>query len=385
MRKWLRKSCRPIVCALFFSSLGYSATPMQFVQAFIVSRINYSAVASDSSKILSSGDTAQLSLVLAVRLNGLYSPTYLTPMHDVVLNGDTISSDRIAKWEDFEKRQPLIRWYAILPEKTDTIYTNTPTKIDPWARIHYREIPIPEWNDKWFVELKSLPSIETYFPGTVHFKVSVAFGREFVSTPGIESRFVVRGYDYGGLSDEVLRISVRASTGNLFADNLMCFRNVPFIANAGGWNDYWSDHQTVNWIGGNFGSFIVRAAELGGRPMINYFGKLPLPERNSYKVTDYFSWLATIENGVYCLVGSGKGAEINRYVFGVGDFIFKKDKFVVLYQDRSPLESKEAGRPNALLDISDLVITVEKGSLEVKTLSEAIGDSVALIHWNKRW
>ncbi|PIS27302.1 MAG: hypothetical protein COT43_11265 [Candidatus Marinimicrobia bacterium CG08_land_8_20_14_0_20_45_22] len=358
---------------------------MQFVQAHIVSRINYSEVTSDSNRILSSSDALQMSLVLAMRLDGLYSPTYLTPMRDIVLSGDTISSNRIAKWEDFERSQPLIRWYAILPEKTDTVYTNTPTKIDPWARIQYREIPIPEWNDKWLVELKSLPSFSDYFPGTIRFKVSVAFGREFVSTPGKESRFVVRGYDYGGLSDEVLRVSVRASTGNRFADNLMIFRNVPFIANAGGWNDYWSDHQTVNWIGGNFGSFIVRAAELGGRPLINYFGKLPMPERNSYKVTDYYSWLATIENGVYCLVGNGKGAEIDRYTFGVGDFIFHKDKFVVLFQDRSPLESEEAGCPNALLDVSDLVITSEKGSLEVKTLSEAIGDSVSLIHWNKRW
>ncbi|MDD5766732.1 MAG: hypothetical protein PHW79_10875, partial [Candidatus Marinimicrobia bacterium] len=237
--KWLRISYNALFYALFLSKFGYSEMPMQFVQAHIVSRIDYSEFASDSGRILSADDAAQLSLVLAVRLNGLYSPTYLTPMRDFILSGDTIQHDRIAKWEDFERNKPLIRWYVILPEKTDTIYTNMPTKIDPWARIHYREIPIPEWNDKWLVELKSLPLFDDYFPGTIRFKVSVVFGREFVSTPGKESRFVVRGYDYGGLSDEVLRVSVRASTGNRFADNLMIFQNVPFIENAGGWNDYW--------------------------------------------------------------------------------------------------------------------------------------------------
>lgn len=74
----------------------------------------------------------------------------------------------------------------------------------PWARIKYCEVPIPEWNNRWSVSLKSLNNIDNFFPGTLWFKAEIAFQSQFVSTPGVESRYIVMSGDYGGLSKDVL-------------------------------------------------------------------------------------------------------------------------------------------------------------------------------------
>ncbi|MBL7135697.1 MAG: hypothetical protein ISS81_03770 [Candidatus Marinimicrobia bacterium] len=357
---------------------------IEFRKLNIVTIINNESIATDQSRIVELGDVVRLYLVLEARVDDYFSSIYISPINSISIAGDTIPYNRIRPWDFLGYSDPLIRFYKVEPDKLDTVYMNNFKSLLPWARIKYCEVPIPEWNNRWSVSMKSLNNIDNFFPGTLWFKAEIAFQGQYVSTPGVESRYIVMSGDYGGLSKDVFKLTMKGRSGNRFVDYLLTFRNLPYIENTGSWNNYWEEHQTVEWIGGDLQTFIVRAAELAGRPLIKYIHKIPLPEINFYEVTDYYSRMTFLSLGNYITL-DGEPVYLNKYAYNVGDFIVKGSKCAVMYKDRSPIDSKARGSPNRRLDEADLVLLVNKKSMEIVPLGEAFDDSLILIRWKVRW
>ncbi|RKY52322.1 MAG: hypothetical protein DRP89_07870 [Candidatus Neomarinimicrobiota bacterium] len=372
-----------IVCLFLIFSFETIAQ-IDFRNIHIVSQVNNEKVATDKSRIVDSGDVVRLYLVLEARVEDLFSSIYITLINSISIAGDTVPRTRIKVWNFLEQSNPLIRWYRVEPEKLDTVYMNNFNNLLPWARVKYCEVPIPEWNDRWSVLLKSLNNVDDFSPGTIWFKAEIAFQGQFVSTPGVESRYIVMSGDYGGLSEDVFRLTVKGRSGNRFVDYLLTFRNIPYIENTGSWNNCWEEHQTVEWIGGDLQTFIVRAAELAGRPLIKYLNKIPVPELNFFEITDYYSRMALLSSGNYITMND-EPVYLNKYAFDIGDFIVKGSNCAIMYKDRSPVSSKAGGNPNRRLDESDLILQVNKRSMEIVPIGEALGDSLILIRWKKRW
>jgi hypothetical protein len=276
------------------------AESLDFRKLEIVSNLNHSEYAQGGHCIAEGDDKIQLSLSLTVRVGDLFSEIYITPVAGLIIGGDTIPVVRLKPWKFFENRPPLIRWYLILPAELDTVYRNSLLNLSPWAQIEYREIPLPAWNDQWSVTVNDLAEYEKLFPGTVRLKAEVAFRGQFVSSPGIESRYEILTGDYGGLSENVFRLSIKGQTGNLFLDNLLMFRNLPYIANSNSWNGFWSNHQAKCWIGGDLLNFVYMASEMAGRPLLEYYHKLPLPPDNTYDLTDYYRQEVYYAGGNIC-------------------------------------------------------------------------------------
>jgi len=378
MRKWAN-------IGLILLSLGMiEAAPLDLRKLEIVSNLNNAEYTRNEACIAEGNDKIELSLVLSARIENLFSEIFITPNSGLIMNGDTIPVERLRPWDFFNNQKPLIRWYLILPAKTDTVYRNSALMMTQWAQVTYKEIPIQEWNDRWAVNVSELKNGAQLFPGTVWFKAELAFHGQFIATPGIESRYRIASRDYGGLSDTVFRLSRKGQTGNRFLDNLLMFQNLPFIANPNSWNGYWSDHQTKCWIGGDLRNFIYFAAELAGRPMLEYYGKLPLPPMNAFDITDYYGQEARYEDGFY-LMRNTKQVPIDSRYFGPGDFIINRYQIAVLVSDQSPNDTTFITMPNRCLDGADLVLMNRGGALKLFPLREALGDTIQLIRWRKRW
>jgi len=360
-----------------------SATEIDFRKLKIVTDLNNEKYARNGPCIAGDHDIIKLSLVLSARVEKLFSEIYITSENGLIMAGDTVQTDRIKKWEDFASKKPLIRWYLILPTRLDTVYRNTPEMRTQWAQVIYEEIPIAEWNDQWTVNVADLNVKQQLFPGTAWFKAEIAFRGQFAATPGIENRYRVASGDYGGLSPKVFRLSVKSKTGNRFLDNLLIFRNLPYIANSNSWNGYWSDHQTKQWIGGDLMTFTYFAMELAGRSSLSYFGKLPMPPSNAFEATEYFE-LESHYRGGFFLMNRTEPIVIDQINFGLGDFVANRYQFAILARDRNPDEANRE-MPNRRLDEADLVLMNRGGALEMIPLREALGDTLTLVRWRKRW
>lgn len=370
---------------LILLSLGtLTAAPMDFRKLEIVCNSNNSRYAQTGSVIANSRDEITLALVLSARVEKLYSEIYISPVNGLIMANDTIPPDRLRNWDYFKTGNPVIRWYLILPANLDTVYRNTPKMRSQWAQVIYREIPIPEWNNQWSVSIANLKEFQQLFPGTVRFKAEIADQGQFVATPGLESRSRIATGDYGGLSSQVFRLSLKGQTGNRFLDNLLMFQNLPYIANSNSWNGYWREHQTRQWIGGDLMTFTYFAAELSGRSLLSYFGKLPMPPANTFDITDYYGREAHCEDGFYKL-DNAEPVALDPGYFGLGDFIVNRYKVAVLARDLSPTGTAPSMLPNRRLDASDLVLMNSDSALKMIPLREALGDTLTLVRWRKRW
>ena len=373
---------------LFLSVVSIFSSPLytqiEFRSAHIVCKINTELPATDKSRILELGDVSILYLVVEAKIHPMFSSIYISDLDSVCINDVTIPASRVKPWYFFDQSDPIIRWYRIGPEHSDTAYVNNFNSLFPWAEVKYSENSIPEWNDRWSVSPGNSGSDESKLSGTVRYKAEIAFNGQFASTPGIESRYRVISGDYGGLSNDVFRLSQKSKSKNHFISNLMVFLNIPYIENASSWCNTWSDHQTVEWIGGNLWTFTIRAAEIAGRNLHRNINKSPLPESNLFQLTDYYFRKVYLSNGYY-LTQEGKRIPLHKHIFHEGDFIMKGNKFVILYEDRSPLFSNEGNSPNEYLDEADLVIQANRRSMNIATLGKSLGDSLSLIYWQERW
>lgn len=335
----------------------------------------------NANSLYEGDDIVKTAIVLEARIAPMHSITYLTPINNLILDNDTISSSRCEKWERFSRSKPLIKWFLILPEKLDTIYRNSGSPKSPWANVRYIEIPIKAWENKWEVRIDELPNKKNYLPGTIWLKAAVAFQGQYVASPGIDSKYRLHdGQYYGGLSPAVRRITIKGSTRHPFVDHLLALRNLPYIENAASWNSYWADHQTKCWIGGNNHSFYQIAAELAGRSLLRYFNQIPIPAYNHFQLTTNYSEIVLLEEQVYRRTDKS-GIYLTKNNFGLGDFILKGNLEAVLIQDRNPFGEV----PNQLLDSNDLVVCWLKGRMELAPLAEILGDSLLLIRWVQRW
>lgn len=367
-----------VFSAIIFPILAWSQVTLQHVS--IVTAPVADRYYRTGNYIYAADERVQIGIVITARIPPLHSPTFLTECRNIIIGQDTIAPERCARWQTFSNQPPLIRWYLILPERTDTIYRNSRNIMAPWVDVKYQEIPLPSWENRWLVDLDELPARERYLPGTIWLKVAVAYRGQYVASPGTESKFrLPDGHFYGGLSPEVCRISVRGNSRNPFADNLIALRNLPYIANANSWNGYWADHQTKCWIGGNRDSFYQMAAELAGRNLIAYYQQLPLPVLNRYQLTDYYAKAVTLQGDVY----TDKGGEIflSRNNFGIGDFILASGQEGILYTDCG----LSGHGSNFRLDGRDLVAFWAQGELRLGALSQTFGDTLTLVRWIQRW
>jgi len=374
---------RRLTVLLILSGVQSVTAQIEMRKVHIVTRVNNETYAINGSRILNAGDVVDIGLAIEARVENLFSSVWISNERDLIIDGDTIPTMRIRPWQSFNFERPLIRWYQILPANNQTAYYNLPTNPYPWAVINYQEVPIPEWNDRWTTPLFSINDYESLFPGTAWFKVAIAYQGQYLATAGIESRAKVPNGDYGGLSPVVTRLSKKALSGNRFVDHLLLFRNLPLIMNPGSWNGYWDEHQVSRWIGGDLEYFTVRAAELADRSLLGYIGKIPWPPANAYEVTTYYGDKVHREGDQY--MQNGKAISLNRLTFDIGDFVITQSQRAVLYKDLSAPNSQDKGTANRILDPFDLVVMNRGGTLDIYPLGLALGDTLSLIRWQRRW
>jgi hypothetical protein len=373
-----------IILAGIFSGMECWAQ-VQLLDARIIANKNSSAYWSDSSLVAGEGDIVQLSVALTVRLAAMYSPLYLSNYDRLIVNNDTIVTDQIYRIFDHLTKQPSIRWYRVKPVALDTIYQNYHRSVTPFAVIPYEEVLVPEWNNQWKIELRSLADYENIFPGTVWLKVEVCHDDDIITSPGSRQRLKVYDrFDFGGLSPQVFRVSVKAKTGSRFLDNIMLYRNLPAITNPESTSRLWTDHQTAHWIGGNLMSFAVSSARLLAVDISEWLGKLPLPELNYFEITDYYA-KNVILNGDYYCSRQGEKIGLDDFRFTIGDIIIGDNRTALFYRDNSPDESAMPGAANGLLDRSDLIIECNRNSLRIRTMGEFYPDPISLLSWIPRW
>ncbi|MFA6744085.1 MAG: hypothetical protein WCS36_07805, partial [Candidatus Neomarinimicrobiota bacterium] len=75
---------------------------------------------------------------------------------------------------------------------------------------------------------------------------------------------------------------------------------------------------------------------------------------------------------------------IDQINFGLGDFVANRYQYAILARDRNPDEANRE-MPNRRLDEADLVLMNRGGALEMIPLGEALGDTLTLVRWRKRW
>jgi len=357
----------------------------QLLSIEVIGNRNNADYWTNSSVIADKGDNLRLSFILKARPAGFYSSLYYSPQKDIILNEDSLESEKIFPVNEVLTGKTAVRWYLIMPVNLDTVYVNHAGYVSPYAVIPYREILIEEWKDKTEISLSTLKNYDELFPGTIHLKVELYHDREFVSSAGSGDRLKIDNtIDYGGLSDKVFRISYRGRTGSKLLDNVLLYRNLPLIINPVSYTVRWQDHQTMQWIGGNLNSFIVAAAEPLGRPLSTYVDKLPLPEYNYFELTDYYLKDVILE-GDYYTAGEEERVGLNDYIFTQSDFIVGRKRIALLYQDKSPTNSVKKGQPNELLDRFDLILECNTNSIRTRSIGEVFGDTLSLIRWKRRW
>jgi len=357
---------------------------ISFRKLLIVSQNDTETYSTNKNQIYAFRENITLNLILKARIENMYSSVFFSEVDDIILDEDTVYNKKIISWENYNSQNIVIKWYKIVPVNLDTVYFNNYNSLLPWANIEYEEILIEEWQNKWQVSLDSIKSYDEIFPGTMRFKAEIAFLGEFAETPGIASRTIVSGDYYSGLNEDVFRVGILGNSGNSFADYLCLFRNIPFIQNCGSWNNSWEEHQTVKWIGVNNKAAIIRAAELAGRNLHKYFDKLPIPQYNNFELTDYYYYPVIRKNDFY-YTRNNKLVNLNEFLFNAGDFIIYRDNLCVFLNDKSPVNSIHKGLSNNLLDNQDEVIFTDKSSWNFEKINKAIGDSLVLIRWKKRW
>lgn len=361
-----------------------SAGVPRFLDAALAVNVNNASHWQDCSRIVESGDVVRLSVVLKARADQLYSPVYISNYLNLVVDGDTIAEARIQPWSFFSPDSLHIRWYLLRPANLDTVYRNYLLSMAGWAPIPYREYPITEWNNSSEVTLRSLSNYRQLFPGTMRLKAEIGYRDQYVSTPGLECRYRVQGRYYGGPDKTVLRIGVKGDTGRSFLDFLVMMRGIPNIENPGSWNGYWQDHQTTNWLGGNLNTLMIQAAWLAGRNLAAYQEKLPWPELNGYKLTQYIAHGLQL-SGNYYIDKQGHRIRIDRYSFGPGDIIVSRRHTAVFYEDIGSTESGERAPEKGFLDCNDFVLEADGHSLRLARLGQLFSDPITLIRWKKRW
>ena len=372
-----------ITAIILFGNYGSAQT--QLLKIELIGNRNNSEFWTNSSVIADQGDNLRLSFLLTVRPEDLYSSVYMSPRKNIILNGDTLQSDNILTLSELLTKKISVRWYLITPVMLDTAYMNHPGYVSPFAVIPYQESLIKEWNDKTEITLNSLVKFDELFPGTAWFKVELYHGKDFIGPADINNRFkVYNTIDFGGLGEEVFRVSFRGRTGSKLLDNILLYRNIPLIKNPASSSTVWDDHQTTKWIGGNLNSFTVSAAMRLGVRLVEYADKLPLPEYNYFEVTDYYQRKVVLLADYY-IAEEERKIVLNDHIFSQGDFIIGKNRIAVFYEDKSPPNSIERGNPNELLDRFDLVLECNENSIRIGTIDEMIGDTLSLIRWKRRW
>lgn len=374
-----------VVIAIFLLTLPLRAQ-IQLQRISIIGNRNNAPYWSNSAIIADDGDNLRLSYLLEVRPAQLYSTVYISPCRNIIFDGDTLEQNSVYAPDDLLTEATSIVWCRVEPAKLDTVYKNHLGLVTPFAVIHYRESGIAEWQDKEEIRLNSTTFARQVFPGTVWLKIELRHGTDFVGSAGAERRCLTdQGDDFGGLSEAVFRVSCRGRTGSKLLDNVLLYRNIPFIVNPVSFDRDWSNHQTSRWIGGNLNTFIVAAALRLDVFLLDYIEKLPLPEYNYFTVTEYVHRGLVRQSDFYMSTDDWKEIALDNHLFHQGDIIISRSKAALFYQDRSAPDSEYAGEANQRLDRFDLVLECNDGSLRWGTLQETLGDTISLIRWKRRW
>jgi hypothetical protein len=372
-----------LILVLSFQNIIFGQ--VQLLEALIVGNRNNAEVWSDSNLVVDNGDVVKMAAVVIARVDGMFSVTYLCAVDSLIINNETVPNRKITSYPSVAKDKTRIQWYRIEPVNLDTFYSNTLLSVTPYPIIPYQEILIPEWSDKWIVNLPDLKSQNQVFPGTAWFKVEISTYNQYLASPGRESRTkVLQTVDYGGLSDRVFRIQKRGRSGNIFTDNLISLRNIPYIRHPVSWCGTWADHQTNLRIGGNLASFLVLAADLSDVPLWNYIERIPIPELNYSQITDYYKKEVHL-NGDFYVTKDGQKIALNDFLFSQGDILLNKNRIAVLYQDLAPTGTENYKDGNKYLGRNDMVLECNSHSLRLNSVQSTIGDTLVLIRWKQRW
>ena len=165
-----------------------------------------------------------------------------------------------------------LAWYRIEPAVASMSNTDADGGNFQFRPIDYRATAIPEAAGRgaWPANVRpTLTPDHGHGVGTMRFQVAVAQGARAVASPGIEAR---RGRGSGGLTDAVMRVSIRRDDSYL--GYLTELYGQPYIWASAGTSD--ATHQAERLEGADCADFVVYGQRrLGKRVAYTWTGGLP--------------------------------------------------------------------------------------------------------------
>ncbi|MBS1124006.1 MAG: hypothetical protein H6Q90_6234 [Deltaproteobacteria bacterium] len=184
----------------------------------------------------------------------------------VVLGGKRLSPKPLANAPELE-----LRWNRIEPAVATMSNGDTPSEFH-FEPIDYRATPIDTATNAASISADVRPTLTPDYGhgvGTMRYQIVVLQGDRLIASPGPESR---RGKGAGGVTDDVLRISIRRDDSYL--GYLTEMYGQPYIWASAGLSD--TSHESEHLEGSDCADFVVYGMRrLGKRLGYTWTGALP--------------------------------------------------------------------------------------------------------------
>jgi len=332
----LKKILFGALAALFFIPERSSAEQTQGLEiekVHLTSCVN-NGPCTTGNKDVKLEDRVDLNAVVKAKVGG--KNVYFSESNKLVIGGKKIDPSSIRKWGNGDIS---IKWYKIEPESNT--YSNLWGNNFIWNTPSYHETLINSGNN-FNVVADAHPSKSELDVnnglGTMRYKLEVTHNKKKFSTSGINY------VDVEGITKEVHRISFRKDDS--FLGWITAAFNWPYIYGSAGKG---KDHQSERYIGADCADLLTWASRKTGSN-IPYSNARGLMENTKILIKDN-----DVENidGVFY----SKGVPIS---FGKniqpGDLLFVPGHVVAIYEDKSDVNGIYKGKPNGILDESDLII-----------------------------
>jgi hypothetical protein len=255
--------------------------------------------------------------------------TYYSDAPAVRLRGRTLTVAPIA-------RAPALAIAWLRVEPANATYSNTDEHGGNFhfESIVYKATPIDGVSDHCAITANVRPTLTAdhgHGVGTMRYQIAVTLGDQTVASPGVEAR---RGRGSGGLTDDVLRVSIRSD--DTYLGYLTEMYGQPYIWASAGVTD--ATHQSERLEGADCADFVVYGARRAGKQIAyTWTGGLP-------KVTTLLAAGTHGAGGIY-RDDHGKPVPFTAK----GDLVLFPRHVAVLVEDRGTI---------GVLDDQDLVMHI---------------------------
>ncbi len=253
----------PAPAARTITRIGDPAHAGRIVAAQVVAAID-DGPATNGPTYARADQKVTLYAVVTAELSG--TRTIYTDAPVLRLGKKTVATQPLAKAPSFE-----LRWNRIEPAVADLSNGATPAEFH-FEPIDYRATPIDDAAGQPSITADVHPTLTPdhgHGVGTMRYQLVALQGDRVIASPGPEAR---RGKGSGGLTDAVLRVSIRRD--DTYLGYLTEMYNQPYIWASGGTSD--ASHQSEHLEGSDCADFLVYGQRrMGAKTKYTWTGGLP--------------------------------------------------------------------------------------------------------------